>query len=261
MHLQPAQGICGNVRADLKFRRPVIRKFRINHRKPGSDDHLKGVGKIRIIPILNQGIIGVFFIKKHQPVPVKIEDIIPKFTGSWIIKIRMHHAHEFVIRIGIIEVVFIHPTVFHDFYERIPGEGSGDIRPLIAFNTGKPAAQMIFFATGKIFESQSVLNGNDDPPAGSQMLLQHVQKILIGMVRPDIGLPIFKDPDEEDILVVSGKRRLDVPEISHVNRHIFTVFVSVSIDQTALFGQVYTVHLSGLGGQSAGDGAATAADF
>ena len=91
--------------------------------------------------------------------------------------------------------------------------------------------------------------------------MQHMQKILIGMIRPDIGLPIFKDPDQEDILIVSGKRRLDVPEISHVNRHIFTVFVSISIDQTALFGQVYTVHLSGLGGQGAGDGAATAADF
>ena len=261
MHLQPTQGICGNICPDLKFRRPVIRKFRINHRKTGSDDHLKGVGKIRIIPIFNQGVIGVFLIKKHQSVPVKIKNIIPKFTGSRVIKIRMHHTHEFVIRIGIIEVVFIHPAVLHDFNERIPGEGSGDIRPLIAFNTGKPAAQMIFLATGKIFESQSVLNGNDDPTAGSQMLLQHVQKILIGMIRPDIGLPIFKDTDQEDVLVVSGKRRLNVTEIAHVNRHIFAVFVSISIDQTALFGQVYTVHFSGLGGQGAGDGAATAADF
>lgn len=53
---------------------------------------------------------------------------------------------------------------------------------------------MIFLASGKIFQSVFVLNGNHDPAVRCQMLLQDLKEILVRRLAAYVSLSVLKTP-------------------------------------------------------------------
>ena len=57
---------------------------------------------------------------------------------------------------------------------------------------------MVFLAAGKVLESQSVLDGDDNPAAALKMSFEHAKELLIGAVGADVALAVLENADEED---------------------------------------------------------------
>ena len=98
-------------------RRPVIGKLRVGNWKRVSYDNLKGIGKDRIQAIPCNSLIGFMLIKKKKPVHVEIADVVGQLAPVRKAGVGIDAAHELVVRIRIIERVFIHAAAAQDFFE------------------------------------------------------------------------------------------------------------------------------------------------
>ena len=93
---------------------------------------------------------------------IKIPLIFSQFTRLRQIFIRINDRRKFVIRIGIIKLK-LRKTVFLQHLLQLRfAECLDKIDPRISFNSGKFPAHMVFPAAGKILQSQTVLNRNQD---------------------------------------------------------------------------------------------------
>ena len=117
---------------------------------------------------------------------------------------------------------------------------------------------MVFLAARKIFQPVFVFNGNDNPAAGSQVLFNHIQKIFKGRFTSHVALSVLKHADQKNIIEIVRQIRFNVLEIAHMDGHIFTFRMAVSIYHAPLFRKVYTGHLPRFPGKSARNGAAAA---
>ena len=88
---------------------------------------------------------------------------------------------------------------------------------------------------------------------------EHPEEILVGLLRPDISLRVFKHTDQEDIVKIGRQIRLDIPEIAHMDRHIAAGIVADGVDLTAFPGKIHTGHLARLGREHPRNGTAAAA--
>ena len=87
------------------------------------------------------------------------------------------------------------------------------------------------------------------------------QEVIIGRFAADIAFSIFKDPNQADIIKIMGQFRLNILEVSHMNRHIIRILMTVGIDQTAFSGQIHTGDRAGFFCQYACDCTAAGTDF
>ncbi len=137
--------------------------------------------------------------------------------------------------------------------------GSGG---LIILDAVEEFSGMIFPCPGKILESQTILDGNDNPPCALLCVRKNLLQFRAeGILRIDIMTEVFKNPDKKNIVVVVRKSRLDVRKVADMNRHIVPPAVPVCIDERALFRKVNAVDAAYLRCNGARDGSRAGADF
>ena len=226
-----------------------------------SDHRHIGIGKNGKQSFLHNSVKSTLLIEQQHSVPVKIPQIVGQLSTSWKISIGIDCGHKFIIGIRIIKTAFSHTAGIENALQLFPGKRAYHTALRIIFNAGKPAAQMIFLASGKIFQSVFVLNGNHDPAVRCQMLLQDLKEILVRRLAAYVSLSVLKNTDQTDIVIVCGKFRFHIREIAHMDRHIFTFTVAVGVDQAALLREIHTGHFPGFSCQCTRDGSASTAHF
>ena len=113
---------------------------------------------------------------------------------------------------------------------------------MIALKTREIGSQMIFTATGPVFQSKFILNGNDHAAVKLSVTVTDPHEILIRCLTTNIRLSVLKHTDQQDIIVIIAKMRLDILEISHHDRDVIAITISVCIDHASLFRQINTGH-------------------
>ena len=79
-------------------------------------------------------------------------------------------------------MIFLHTTCLEDFFQTIATEGTHTAALIIILNSFKQRAGVILSATGKVFQTILIFNGDNNSAIFFQVFLQNSQKILISMV-------------------------------------------------------------------------------
>ena len=244
-------GVLRDIRPDGIDIRPVIGKLGINGFRRGPGHEQVGIAVHGENPFPDHHVKCIFLIKQKQPVPVEIPKIAGELSQTGKPSVRIDHIRKFVVRIGIIKMIIRHPAGLKQPLQPLPREGTHAASLRIILDSRKELRQMILLASRPVLHPHLVLNGDDQISARLHMLQVDFQKILKGRFRRDIALPVFKHPDQEHIIIVTGKIRLDIREIPHMNRHVVPLPVSDGVDGAALLRQIHTGDASRLFGKNA----------
>ena len=97
---------------------------------------------------------------------------------------------------------------------------------------------MIFRTSCPVFQAQTVLNGKNDLSVRFQMCGNDLQEIHIRSLTLNVGFPVFKYPDQGNIIIFFCQILLNLLEVSHQDLQVFLISVAVSIDLTSFHGKV-----------------------
>ena len=131
----------------------------------------------------------------------------------------------------------------------------------IAFQSLKETAHMILRTACPVFEAQTVLYGNDNLSAGSQMAFHQLKHIDKGILIVRIAGRILEDTDESDVIILFRQCLFHFFKSSQKDRHMITVLIPVSIDEASLSGKFHAGHAPCFLRQCPGDGAAAGSDL
>ena len=140
-------------------------------------------------------------------------------------------------------------------FKSAPCKGTHHASVRIILNPRKKLGKVILHAAGPIFHSHFIFNGNNQIAVFLYMLLVNLQEILKGCLGRNVALPVFKNTDKKDIIIITGQHRFNIIEIAHINSHIIMLAVTVSVDKASFFGQIHTGYAACLFRQDTGNGA------
>ena len=248
---------------------PVVREFCIRHRKRRADHGLIGIGEGREQPVRRDPVPGHLLIKQQHPVPVEIPDILRELRAARKPAVGIDRGREFVIRIRIIERNLPRAAVRKDPFERRPCERPHAGAPLlIILDALEEPSRVILPAPCKILEPQPVFDRDHESSGVRPSLLpapqvrQNPHQLGPERIRRvNVVLKVFKNTDEEYVIVIIRKLRLHIGKISHMNGDIVLIPVAVCIDQGALPREIHTVHRAHPWREAFRDRAGTRADL
>ena len=93
------------------------------------------------------------------------------------------------------------------------------------------------------------------------MLFDNPVEIVKGGFSADIALSVFEHADQADKIIIRRQIRLDVRKVAHMDRHVVTVLMAVSVDQTAFFRKVDAGYAARLLCEASRNRAAAGTDF
>ena len=94
---------------------------------------------------------------------------------------------------------------------------------------------MVLCTSGPVFQSQSVLDGQNNLSIRFQMSGYDLKKIHIWVLTPDIRFPILKHTDQGNVIIFLSKATLHILKITYHNFHIIAFAISICIDGAAHF--------------------------
>ena len=171
---KPPLAVHDDLRPDRVLRRPVIGILHVLYVKALPDHRQIGIGEEREQPLLRQAVESPLLIEQQHPVPVEIPYIICQLALSGQILVAVEHLHELIVRIGVIEMVFLYAAALENPLQPVPAKGADPLSPLIVLYAGEISPQMVLLAARKIFQAIFVLYGNQDPAPRRQMAQQEL---------------------------------------------------------------------------------------
>ena len=114
------------------------------------------------------------------------------------------------------------------------GKGSRRSALVVSLKSREIRPQMIFTAARPVLESELIFDCNHQTSLWLVMAVTDFHKILIGCRPANIRLPILKNPDQQYIVIILVKMRLNILKIADHDRDIVHVTVAVGIHQAAL---------------------------
>ena len=96
---------------------------------------------------------------------------------------------------------------------------------------------------------------------GFHMFFDNPVEIVKGVFSADIALPVFEHADQTDKIIIRRQIRLDVRKVAHMDRHVLTVLMAVSVDQATFFRKVDAGYAACLLCKASRNRAAAGTDF
>ena len=126
---------------------PVVRKLRIDHIRRTADHKQIRVGEQRKFVLLKNLVKHLFLIKQKHTLPVKIPEVVAKLPFFGKIAVRIDCRHKLVIRIRIIECIFMNAGLFQNLFQSMTRKGTRRAPCMISFQSGKIGSQVILPAS------------------------------------------------------------------------------------------------------------------
>ena len=120
---------------------------------------------------------------------------------------------------------------------------------------------MIFRTSGPVFQSQSVLDGQNNLSIRFQMSGYDLKKIHIWVLTLDIRFPILKHTDQGNIIIFFCQILLYLLKVSHKNPKVILILMSVCIDLASLHRKLNTGNFFRFLTQSTCDGPTSGTDL
>ena len=168
-------------------------------------------------------------------------------------------CRKFIIRIWVVKAQKRKAAVFQQLSQFILGKGAHRLISRISVDPEKVKICVILRCSGKVLQSQSVLNGDQKSSLRLQISAHTLKKCLIRSFSLGKAHGILQHTVYYHI--VEFFRKSHVIQVSNHDRQIFLIPVSRIIDICPTFGKLHGSHMTGLAAKHSGNGSASGSDL
>ena len=168
-------------------------------------------------------------------------------------------CRKFIIRIRVVKAQKRKAAVFQQLSQFILGKGAHRLISRISIDPEKMKICVILRCSGKVLQSQSVLNGDQKSSLRLQISAHTLKKCLVRSFSLGKAHGILQHTVYYHI--VEFFRKSHVIQVSNHDRQIFLIPVSRIIDICPTFGKLHGSHMTGLAAKHSGNGSASGSDL